>query len=92
MSFMKKGKRADSRKNGKARYKEVINILEELDDVAVKIIKSQVPISKSNLQEEAEKYTDRPIGKLEESVLLSKLKNFEQALEEKRKKLHGDNV
>lgn len=86
---MKKGLRESVRKLNKDRMEEVKSIIDDMDDIAVALIKSLVPISKDNLREEAEKHTHRKLGKLELALILSKLKNFEAALEEKRLTLHG---
>ena len=88
-SFSNKGKRVSVRKDNKKRLVEVMSILDTLDDVAVKMIESKVQISEDNLIAEAKKYTDIPLGNLEASLILSKLKHFEESLEEKRLEVHG---
>jgi len=87
-SFMKKGKRASQRKEGKARMEEVVSILADLDLVAHELINSGVDITEENLKSEAEKYTDRALGNLEEALLMSKLKDFQEKLEAKRVEAH----
>jgi hypothetical protein len=90
-NFSRVGKRASVRKDNKKRYKEVINILGDLDIIAENIIKSEVQVTEDNLKGIAESYTDRPIGELELSLLLSKLKQFQGALEDKRVEVHENN-
>ena len=90
-SFNKKGKRKSIIKDNKLRMKEVKEILSDIDNVAHELIKSGVNISSDNVLEEAEKHTKRPLGDLEVSLLLSKLKHFEQSLEQRRLRLHENN-
>jgi len=83
-NFSKKGKRVAQRAAGKERMKEVRSILADLDVVAHKLIASGDKITEDNLAEQAELYTGRELGDLEISILLSKLKNFQDELEAKR--------
>ena len=83
-SFSNKGKRYDIRKVNKQRMIEVRAILNDLEYIANKIVESKVKVSINNIKEEAKKYTNRVIGRMEESILLSKLKHFEGVLEKRR--------
>ena len=92
---MKKGSRKDTIKTNKKRFKVVMEILEELDRVAIEIIKysrdEKREIKREELVEVAEKFTDITIGKLEESVLWSKLQDFQKRLNEHRAKQEEGN-
>ena len=85
---MKAGKRASIRKENKERIKEVHKILEHLDIIAHRMIESGVTITEENAREEANSYTNRDLGDLEFSILMSKLKHFQNALEERRLEVH----
>jgi len=86
-SFLRKGYRDSKKllqKTNKKRINKILNITHQLDSVAKEIIKSHVVITEENIVEEASRYTDLPIGKLEKHILNAKLYSFYQALKEKR--------
>jgi len=97
---MKKGLREATRKENKKRIEAMREILEDLDYIATEIVKDWMkseefkPFTEEEFKHEAQKYTDRELGKMELSIIRSKIAHFEEALEAKRKEMHGskDNV
>jgi len=90
---MKKGKRKAVYKANKVRMEEVSRILEELDYLAVELIKysikNQKTINKDEIKTLAQERTEMPIGDLEVSLIWSKINDFERRANELRKK--GEN-
>lgn len=88
-SFFKKGKRESVNKLNKKRIKEIMFMLEELDRVAVELIKYSVSndkkIDKEDIEKLAQGFTDMTIGALEVSLLWSKINDFEQRANERIK-------
>lgn len=88
-SFMKKGKRKSVNVANRQRIDEVMLILEELDRVAVELIKYSAEekkgIDRKDIKDLCEDITDLEIGDLEESFLWSKLQDFDRRLIEYRK-------
>lgn len=86
---MKKGQRTSINKHNKERLEEVTRILEELDFLAVELIKHSLKekktIDKEDIKELAQELTEMPIGDLEVSILWSKLNDFEKRANEYRK-------
>lgn len=87
-SFMKKGKRDSVNKDNKKRLEYVMRILEELDRVAIELVKysmeNKKTINKEDIEELAKGMTDLPIGGLEVSLLWSKINDFEQRINANR--------
>lgn len=87
-SFTKKGKRESVNKLNKKRIKEIMSMLEELDNVAVQLIKYSIDndtqLNKDDIGELAQNYTEMPIGALEVSLLWSKINDFEKRANERR--------
>lgn len=87
-SFTKKGKRESVNKLNKKRIKEIMSMLEELDNVAVQLIKYSIDndtqLNKDDIGELAQNYTEMPIGALEISLLWSKINDFEKRANERR--------
>ena len=87
-NFMKKGRRESINKQNKIRIEEVTRILEELDYLAVELIKYSIKeektIDKDEIKELAQELTEMPIGDLEVSILWSKLNDFEKRANERR--------
>lgn len=93
-SFMKQGKRKSVNAHNKKRIEEVTKILEELDYLAVELIKYSIKekktIDKDDIKELAQELTDMPIGDLEVSILWSKLHDFETRANEQIRKNKDD--
>lgn len=89
-NFMKKGKRDSVNKTNKLRIEEVYKILEELDRVAIEIIRysseNKKAIDRKEIRELAAQFTDMKIDDLEESVIWAKMNNFQDKLDEYRKR------
>lgn len=89
-SFTKKGKRESVNKLNKKRIKEIMSMLEELDNVAVQLIKYSIDndtqLNKDDIGELAQNYTEMPIGALEVSLLWSKINDFEKRANERKDK------
>lgn len=86
-SILRRGKRLQQRarlKEIKKRKKEMFKILHELDEVAIKMVGSDVIIHEGNVIEEAEKYTDLQIGDFEKFILLGKTSQFYEAVEQRQ--------
>ncbi|MGK2864875.1 MAG: hypothetical protein ACSLE0_23285 [Chitinophagaceae bacterium] len=87
---MKKGKRASTKKINKKRLDRISYILEELDKVALALVKwsleNKETINKEKIKWLAESMTDLPIGDLEVSLLWSKINDFQDKLNEYRRK------
>lgn len=95
-SFMKQGKRKSINKHNKERIEEITRILEELDYLAVELIKYSMKenktIDKDEIKELAQELTEMPIGDLEVSILWSKLHDFEKRANERiRERQQEDN-
>jgi hypothetical protein len=92
-SFAKKGKRRSIKEHNKERLEEVTRILEELDYLAVELIKYSIneekTINKEEIKELAQEWTEMPIGDLEVSLLWSKIQDFEKRANEQRRKVQG---
>ena len=86
---MKQGKRKSVNTHNKKRIEEITRILEELDYLAVELIKYAIKeektIDRDEIQELAQELTDMPIGDIEVSLLWSKINDFEKRANEYRK-------
>jgi len=92
-NFLKKGQRlqkAAEKKEVKKRIKRMYEIMNELDDVAISIIKSGEEYTEDTIAEVASKYTDLKIDAMEKFLLLGKLQNFKDNYERAKQKITGD--
>ena len=84
-SFMKGGKRKSVNKVNKKRISVIMDILEELDLVAQRLIQwsldNKKTVVKEKIKELAETMTDLPIGDMEVSILWSKLNDFQNKVD-----------
>jgi hypothetical protein len=82
---MKGGKRKSVNKVNKKRINIIMDILEELDLIAQKLIQwsldNKETITKEKIKELAETMTDLPIGDMEVSILWSKLNDFQNKVD-----------
>jgi hypothetical protein len=89
-SFSKKGRRRSIKEHNKERLEEVGRILEELDFLAVELIKYSIKeektINRDDIKKLAQDLTEMPIGDLEVSIIWSKINDFEKRANEIRKK------
>lgn len=87
-SFMKVGRRKSINKVNKKRISVIMDILEELDLVAQKLIQwsldNKETVTKEKIKELAETMTALPIGDMEVSILFSKLNDFQNKVDEYR--------
>jgi len=82
---MKGGKRKSVNKVNKKRISVIMDILEELDLVAQRLIQwsldNKKTVVKEKIKELAETMTDLPIGDMEVSILWSKLNDFQNKVD-----------
>ena len=92
-SFMKGGKRKSVNKVNKKRISVIMDILEELDLIAQKLIQwsldNKETVTKERIKELAETMTDLPIGDMEVSILWSKLNDFQNKVDEHKAEREG---
>lgn len=86
-SFLKKSRKKSEvyqKRKDKKHVKAFFRILDELDEVAVILKDKGVDITEDNIIDEASKYTDITIGRLEKMILLNKLGlyDYEESAEE----------
>lgn len=90
-SFLRKGKRIqvkDINKKVKRHKKEFYKILEELNVVMLQILSKEdlTTLTPDNIEEVASKYTEREIGIFEKNILLSKLENYKNRVQNENNK------
>jgi len=90
---MKGGKRKSVNKVNKKRISVIMDILEELDLIAQKLIQwsldNKETVTKERIKELAETMTDLPIGDMEVSILWSKLNDFQNKVDEHKAEREG---
>jgi hypothetical protein len=93
---MKAGRRKNVYKTNKRIIKEVNKMMDELDRVAVELIKEavdkEITYDKEDIKGAAEQFTDMPIDDFAVNILLSKLNDFQKRANEYRKEKQEDNA
>lgn len=75
-NFLHKGKRkkmVEDNKEVQKRFKEIVKIKEELNEVSAKMIEEFGAINIDDIEDVAQKFTDRTIGKYEKLLIASNL-------------------
>ena len=94
-NFLRQAKRIEvRRKNKEVKYhkREFYNILADLNEVALQLAKNEEisDLTEDNIAEYAKEYTDRNLGKMETTILLSKLDDYKNRVEQ-RDEAKGNN-